>query len=123
MTINIQESAVVEVQDSPTGGLINVEDHSHATNILTPQSEGHGSQMSAQLPAPLPVATNTGPKVEQERSCPFEAWIDNLTEFQETVIKSPATGNVTIADALFKLEANKDIPFLKLPHFDGSPLS
>jgi len=51
----------------------------------------------------------------------FDAWIDNLVEFEET--RSPsAVREMSIADALYKLEASKDIPIIKLVAFNGSPL-
>ena len=42
--------------------------------------------------------------------------------FQETVLPKAAAENVT-TDALFKLEAIKDIPSINLLQFDGSALS
>ena len=41
----------------------------------------------------------------------------------KTVLPKCDVGNVTIADALFKLEANKEIPSIQLPSFDGDALS
>ena len=57
------------------------------------------------------------------RSVPFDSWIDDLVEFQETVLPAAVTTNLTIAEALLKLEANKDIPSITIPDFDGDPLS
>ena len=57
------------------------------------------------------------------KSSPFDAWIDNLVEFQETVLPAAVTTNLTIAEALLKLEASKDIPSITIPDFDGDPLS
>ncbi|KAK3749297.1 hypothetical protein QZH41_007559 [Actinostola sp. cb2023] len=53
---------------------------------------------------------------------PFDVWIDDLVEFEETVVNK-STESISIADALFKLEASKDIPSVKLLEFDGSALS
>ena len=57
------------------------------------------------------------------KSVPFDAWIDDLVEFQETVLPAAVTTNLTIAEVLLKLEANKDIPSITIPDFDGDPLS
>ena len=55
-------------------------------------------------------------------SRPFDAWIDDLTEFNETVLPA-STQAVSVADALYKLEASRDIPTIKLPKFSGNALS
>ena len=60
-------------------------------------------------------------KLEHARS--FDALIDDLIEFQKTLLPKSDIGNVTIADVLFKLEANKDIPLIQLPSFDGDAFS
>ena len=53
---------------------------------------------------------------------PFDAWIDNLVEFKETILnESPQS--LSVADALYKLEASRDIPTIQLLKFNGSPLS
>ena len=57
------------------------------------------------------------------KSVPFDAWIDDLVEFQETVLPAAVTTNLTIVEALLKLEANKDILSITIPDFDGDPLS
>ncbi|XP_046555836.1 uncharacterized protein LOC124265089 [Haliotis rubra] len=51
----------------------------------------------------------------------FDSWINNLVEFQETNLPS-AVSNMSVADALYKLEASKDIPPVKLGKYDGNPL-
>ena len=56
------------------------------------------------------------------KSVLFDVWIDDLVEFQETVLPAAVTTNLTIAEALLKLEANKDIPSITIPDFDGDPL-
>ena len=44
-----------------------------------------------------------------------------MVEFEETRLSS-AVREMSIADALYKLEASKDIPAIKLVPFNGSPL-
>ena len=51
----------------------------------------------------------------------IDAWIDELTEFEET--RPYSVQNLSIADALYKLEASKDIPAVTLTKFDGNPLN
>ena len=53
----------------------------------------------------------------------FNHWIDELTEFEETKIVPKVGGaQVSIEDALIKLEANRDIPNVVLSKFSGDPL-
>ncbi len=53
---------------------------------------------------------------------PFDSWIDDLSEFTETTITANDS-EMSIAEALYKLEASKDIPTIKLMKYDGSPLT
>ncbi|CAB4031847.1 Hypothetical predicted protein [Paramuricea clavata] len=53
--------------------------------------------------------------------CPFDAWLDDLVEFKETVLPK-SSQSVSVADPLYKLEASKDIPTIKLPKFSGNAL-
>ena len=52
----------------------------------------------------------------------FDAWIDDLKEMKETV-HGQVVENISIADALFRLQASKDIPAVELNKFNGNPLS
>ena len=52
----------------------------------------------------------------------FDSWIDDLSEFTETTV-SVNDSEMSIAEALYKLEASKDIPTIKLMKYDGSPLT
>lgn len=53
----------------------------------------------------------------------FDSWIDELKEFEETKITSTVDGSqMSIADALLKLEASRDIPNVTLTQFSGNPL-
>ena len=49
-------------------------------------------------------------------------WIDDLIEFQETVLPN-SISEMSIAQALYKLEASKDIPSIELIEYDGDPLT
>ena len=57
------------------------------------------------------------------KSVPFNAWIGDLVELQETILPAVITTNLTIVEALLKLEANKDILSITILDFDGDPLS
>ena len=54
----------------------------------------------------------------------FDAWIDELTEFEETKIATPQVdgSQLSIAEALLKLEARRDVPNITLTKFSGNPL-
>ncbi|XP_028418117.1 uncharacterized protein LOC114544925 [Dendronephthya gigantea] len=67
------------------------------------------------------VSLNPNPAPSTTSSRPFDAWIDDLTEFKETVLPEVSQA-VSIADALYKLEASRDIPTIKLPKFSGNAL-
>ena len=72
-----------------------------------------------------PISVSSTPNVNPAPSVnsrPFDAWIDDLTEFNETVLPE-STQAVSVADALYKLEASRDIPTIKLPKFSGNALS
>lgn len=52
----------------------------------------------------------------------FDSWIDNLVEFKETVLPTKLA-EMSIAEALYQLEASKDIPTVKLTKYDGNSLT
>ena len=110
-------SSSSQVQTNPSLDLTVIE--SHTSKI--PTSHGNAQQVS-QISGQASVF-NLAPKTELEYARSFDAWIDDLVEFQETLLPKSDIGNVTIADALFKLEANKDIPSIQLLSFDGDALS
>jgi hypothetical protein len=53
----------------------------------------------------------------------FDTWIDNLVEFKETILVEFKETEMSIAEALYKLEASKDIPTVKLIKYDGKSLT
>lgn len=62
-------------------------------------------------PSPLKSSQNTiqlNPALTTS-SRPFYALIDDLTEFNETILPESSQA-VSVADALYKLEASRDIP-------------
>jgi hypothetical protein len=75
-----------------------------------------------------PVSVSAGgvlkPKPNYDLSSPqsFDSWIDNLIEFKETSLPTEMS-QMSIAEALYKLEASKDIPNIKLMKYDGNPLT
>ena len=52
----------------------------------------------------------------------FDPWIDDLVELKETTLPDNMS-QMSIAEALYKLEANKDIPSVQLIKYDGDPLT
>ncbi|XP_028404075.1 uncharacterized protein LOC114526747 [Dendronephthya gigantea] len=64
----------------------------------------------------------SSPKSDLSSPESFDSWIDNLVEFEETVLSNRAS-EMSIAEALYKLEACKDIPSIKLIKYDGNPLT
>ena len=52
----------------------------------------------------------------------FDTWIEKLIEFEETVL-STKVSQMSIAEALYKLESSKDIPSIVLIKYDGNPLT
>ena len=63
-------------------------------------------------------------KINPNLSSPqsFHTWIDNLIEFEETVLPTKVS-QMSIAEALYKLEFSKDIPSIVLIKYDGNPLT
>lgn len=51
----------------------------------------------------------------------FDDWNGELEEFQETCL-TLAVREISVADALYRFEASKYIPILKLTTFSGNPL-
>lgn len=49
----------------------------------------------------------------------FDSWIDELSEYQMTIPRREE--DISIAEALYRLEASKDMPQIKLCQFDGDP--
>ncbi|XP_064627810.1 uncharacterized protein LOC135487695 [Lineus longissimus] len=52
----------------------------------------------------------------------FDRWIDELVEFQERVLPGGVSGELTIASALYRIEAGRDIPTLKIKSFSGKAI-
>ena len=75
----------------------------------TPDTSATGFQGESPL-------TNTAEKKSTIISTPLDAWIDKLTEFEETKLETPQVdgSQLSIADALLKLEARRDVPGVTL---------
>ncbi|XP_048253302.1 uncharacterized protein LOC125381119 [Haliotis rufescens] len=52
----------------------------------------------------------------------FDWWITSLKEYQETKHCLSNTPNMSLAEALIKIEASRDIPNITLPKYSGDPL-
>lgn len=109
------EEDVEDYLSSTTGK--SVEEHlvtestNHSDNQpITP----HVSPVSQQ-----PQSTTIQSTAHQHES--FDKWICDLAEFEETQLPS-SDRELSVSDALFKLEAARDIPTITLLKFDGNPL-
>ena len=132
---SLNDSVSNEDQRSKLHGLPvneNQADHSSELTVVEGHTSGNAGntpgskqtiQTSGQSSVRHRMPLNSDPKTRLETLHSFDSWIDDLVEFQETVLPKSNTGNLTIADALFKLQANKDIPLIQLPYFDGNALS
>ena len=69
------------------------------------------------------VFLNTVLSPQTKIAIAFDFWIDDLVELKETSLSNSNPETVTIADALFKFEARKDIPSIQLPLCNGDALS
>ena len=104
-----------------------------SSHVSTPEPTASGTQASV----PGTQASESGSQQETQgipstnaeevtTSTPksFDAWIDELTEFEETKIATPQVNGsqLSIAEALLKLEARRDVPNITLTKFSGNPL-
>ena len=72
---------------------------------------------------PLPNSHTDGTVETTSSPTAFDSWIDEIKEFEETKITSTVDGSqMSVADALLKLEASRDIPNITLTKFSGDPL-
>ena len=91
---------------------------SEENSLGQPKGESGSESISSSR---QPNVTRSGVIQSPKIACPVDAWISDLVEFEETRLPS-AVREMSIADALYKLEASKDIPNIKLVPFNGSPL-
>ena len=115
-------SANSKVQPVPVQDLTLVENHAAHTSTNNVEAQ-QAIKTSKQPPVSHEATLNVAPKGKPEHARSFDFWIDHLFESQETVLPKSNAGNFTTANVLFKLEANNDISSIKLPSFDGGPLS
>ena len=115
-------SANSQVQPVSAQDLTLVENHAGHTSTNNVEAQ-QAIKTSKQPPVSHEVTLNVAPKGKLEHAHSFDFWIDDLFESQETVLSKSDAGNFTIANVLFKLEANNDISSRQLPSFDGGPLS
>ena len=98
--------------------------HSSGTTVngetsQQPESESQVSDNIEQsLRSPSKSTTDIVDDGESER---YDKWISELSEFKETKI-STLQKDMSVAEALFKLEAAKDMPAISLGKFNGDPM-
>ena len=97
----------------------NDSEHTMSENLPSLSNENTG-----QNPEHVSAHGNKKPEPKYILSSPqpFDSWIDDLIEFKETVLPNEVS-NMSVAEALYKLEASKDIPNIKLMKYDGDPLN
>ena len=105
--INLEASSSPEVNNA----------FSEETSLQQPKTESGSENISSFRQPSVPQSgVIQSPKI----ASPVDAWISDLVEFEETQLSS-SIREMSIADALYKLEASKDIPTIKLVPFNGSP--
>ena len=103
-------------------------DIAQISELLVNNNLGSESNKPSEVMKKNPVSVSAGgilkPKPNYDLSSPqsFDSWIDNLIEFKETSLPTEMS-QMSIAEALYKLEASKDIPNIKLMKYDGNPLT
>ena len=93
---------------------------SQSTSSLEGQSQAPGQQQDSSNPqaSQIPLLSPSLPVVPS-----IDGWIDQLVEGQETVIQSTISSSpYNLSDAMLRLEMERDLPKIELPHFDGSAL-
>ncbi len=83
------------------------------------------STPSTSTPRSGPSPSTGSGSQEQDRTenpvnDPFDKWINDLVEFKETRVTSAS--EISIGEALLKLEASRDVPQISLKKFSGNPL-
>ncbi|XP_028395735.1 uncharacterized protein LOC114519763 [Dendronephthya gigantea] len=110
---------------SPQNASINQlpEDRQTSTQVSTPEASTFSLQQE-EFVAPSPTSnTNSSNTEATSQPITFDSWIDELKEFEETKVTLTDDGSqMSIADALLKLEASRDIPNVTLTKFSGNPL-
>ena len=79
------------------------------------------SRRHSYMQSHVDIGRNSQGRQYDQVGLPFDAWIDDLVEFKETELPR-SNEDISVADALHRLEASKDIPSVKLCVFDGNPL-
>jgi hypothetical protein len=94
-----------------------------SSKVSTPEASNSTLQQEEIQEIPL-SASNLNSTIETTADpIAFDSWIDELKEFEETKVALPVDGSqMSIADALLKLEASRDIPNVTLTKFSGNPL-
>ena len=90
-----------------------------AQSQMSPGTSPHASEHTVHV---AQSQMSQGTSVYPHSGRGFDSWIDDLQEYQETVLVG-SDNELTVAEALFRLEASRDVPSLELGKFSGDPLS
>lgn len=118
-----QEHINVEVQ-----GVQSSHEMGNRSQVTGDSSQGSGSVIKfgdSALAVNQPSSSGENQSVNQGENTElkaFDCWIDELVEFSATNVAANSSQNLSLADVLYKLEANRDIPTIELSKFNGSPL-
>ena len=93
------------------------------SQTITPKASTSTLQQEEIQEIPFSTSHTNGSVETTSSPTAFDSWIDELKEFEETKITSTVDGSqMSVADALLKLEASRDIPNITLTKFSGDPL-
>ena len=108
-TENDMNTVVPNVNDSSTHDLNGqpANNSDLGLNSVTDNSVNAGGQTRTSSSQPVNSSAHILPSPHA-----FDSWIDNLTEFQETVILRDVS-EMYVAQALYKFEASKDTPSIE----------
>ena len=94
-----------------------------SSQTSTPEASTSTAQQEEIQEIPLPSSNMSSSMATTSSAATFDSWIDELKEFEETKLASNVDGSqISVAEALLKLEASRDIPNITLMKFSGDPL-
>ena len=108
---------------SPQSASVNQLPEEPQTSSQVPTPEANIPTLQQEEIQEIPSPTSNMNSTVETKIDPitFDSWIDKLKEFEETTL--PVDGpQMSIADALLKLEASRDIPNVIFTKFSGNPL-
>ena len=94
-----------------------------SSQTSTPEASTSTAQQEEIQEISLPSSNMSSSMATTSSPATFDFWIDELKEFVKTKLASNVDGSqISVAEALLKLEASRDIPNITLTKFSGDPL-